>query len=50
MLVNSLAGSQELTCTKEQAAEVLAEAGLSETVRGEALTLAQFAEIANRIV
>ena len=49
MLVNSLAGSPELNCTKEKAAEVLAAAGLPVTVRGEALTPAQFAEIANRI-
>ena len=47
MLVNSLAGSPELDCTKEQAAETLASAGLPETVRGEALTLRQFAEIAD---
>ncbi|MBR7019643.1 MAG: 16S rRNA (adenine(1518)-N(6)/adenine(1519)-N(6))-dimethyltransferase RsmA [Lachnospiraceae bacterium] len=47
MLVNSLAGSTELDCTKEQAAEALAAAGLPETVRGEALTLRQFAEIAD---
>jgi dimethyladenosine transferase len=47
MLVNSLAGSAELGCTKEAAAAALASAGLPETVRGEALTLAQFAELAN---
>ena len=47
MLVNSLAGSSELACTKEQASEALAAAGLPETVRGEALTLEQFAEIAD---
>ena len=49
MLVNSLAGSSELDCTKEQAAEALAAAGLPETVRGEALTLEQFAEIADHL-
>ena len=49
MLVNSLAGSPELNCSKERAAEVLAAAGLPESVRGEALAPAQFAEIANRL-
>ena len=47
MLVNSLEGSTELSCTKAEAAAALAAAGLSETVRGEALTLDQFAAIAD---
>lgn len=46
-LVNSLAGSAELSVDKETAAQTLAGLGFPETVRGEALTLAQFAQIAN---
>ena len=49
MLVNSLEGSTELSCTKAEAAAALAAAGLPETVRGEALTLEQFAAIADRL-
>ena len=48
-LVNSLSNSEDVSCTKEKAAAVLAELGLPETVRGEALTLSQFAEIADRL-
>ncbi|MBP5354111.1 MAG: 16S rRNA (adenine(1518)-N(6)/adenine(1519)-N(6))-dimethyltransferase RsmA [Lachnospiraceae bacterium] len=47
MLVNSLEGSTELSCTKAEVAAALAAAGLPETVRGEALTLDQFAAIAD---
>ena len=46
-LQNGLNNSQELTFTKEQIAQAIAEANLPPAVRGEALTLAQFAELAN---
>ena len=46
-LVNSLAGSGELSCTKEEAVAALRAAGLPETVRGEALTLAQLAVLSD---
>lgn len=44
-LVNSLANAPELSLTKERIAAALAEMGLSETVRGEALSLEQFARL-----
>lgn len=44
-LVNSLANAPELSLTKERTAAALAEMGLSETVRGEALSLEQFARL-----
>lgn len=46
-LVNSLNNSQELACTKEEAAQALEYLGLGASVRGEALTLEEFAGIAN---
>ena len=46
-LVNSLNNSQELACTKEEAARALEYLGLGPSVRGEALTLEEFAGIAN---
>ena len=46
-LVNSLSGSPELSLTKEEAQNLLLEAGLSPLVRGEALTLEQFAELSD---
>ena len=46
-LVNSLNNSQELACTKEEAARALEYLGLGASVRGEALTLEEFAGIAN---
>lgn len=46
-LVNSLNNSQELACTKEEAAQALEYLGLGPSVRGEALTLEKFAGIAN---
>ena len=46
-LVNSLNNSQELACTKEEAAQALEYLGLGPSVRGEALTLEEFAGIAN---
>lgn len=49
-LVNGLGNAPELHIPKEMTAEVLDEMGLSASVRGEALNLAQFAELSNRIV
>lgn len=46
-LVNGLNNSSELTLTKEQIMDALEKAGLSPSVRGEALTLEQFANLAN---
>ena len=46
-LVNSLSGSPELSLTKEEAQNLLLEAGLSPLVRGEALTLEQFAALSD---
>jgi 16S rRNA (adenine1518-N6/adenine1519-N6)-dimethyltransferase len=46
-LVNGLKNSSELSFSKEQAAEAIEKAGLSPSVRGEALTLEQFAQLTN---
>ncbi len=46
-LQNGLSNSPELSFTKEQVAEAIATMGLSPAVRGEALTLEQFAELSN---
>ncbi len=46
-LVNGLSNAADLNLTKVQILEVLASLGLSETIRGEALTLSPFAAIAN---
>lgn len=46
-LVNGLNNSPELTFTKEQITDAIEKAGLAPSVRGEALTLEQFAELAN---
>ncbi len=46
-LQNGLNNSQELSFTKEQIAEAIAEAGFSPSIRGEALTLEQFANLSN---
>lgn len=46
-LVNGLNNAPELHFTKEQIVEALTKMGLSETIRGEALTLEQFAELSN---
>lgn len=45
--VNAVSNFEDLDFTKEELAKALKECGLSETVRGEALTLGQFAEVAN---
>ena len=49
-LVNGLGNAPELHIPKEMATEALEEMGLGANVRGEALTLAQFAELSNRIL
>lgn len=46
-LVNGLNNSQELSFSKELILEAIKAQGLSENIRGEALTLKQFADIAN---
>ena len=46
-LVNSLKNASDLKLEKEQVLEALRTMGLSETVRGEALTLEQFASLAD---
>lgn len=46
-MTNSVGNSPELSVSKEQMAAALEKCGLSATVRGEALTLAQFAELEN---
>lgn len=46
-LQNGLSNSPDIFYTKEQIAEAIKEARLSPSVRGEALTLQQFAELAN---
>ncbi|MBE5940735.1 MAG: 16S rRNA (adenine(1518)-N(6)/adenine(1519)-N(6))-dimethyltransferase RsmA [Lachnospiraceae bacterium] len=46
-LKNSLSNSSELSFSKEQIDEAIESLGVSPTIRGEALTLEQFAELAN---
>jgi len=46
-LVNGLTNAAELNLTKEEVQAALEEVGLSATVRGEALTLEQFAQLTN---
>ena len=48
-LQNGLLNSQELDFTKEQVAAAIATLGVSPSVRGEALTLEQFAALANAL-
>lgn len=48
-LVNALNNSPEINFNKETVLEVLDEAGLTPTVRGEALTLEQFAALSNEL-
>lgn len=48
-LANGLSNAPELGVTREQVTKVLEELGLSPTVRGEALTLEQFAQLSNRL-
>lgn len=46
-LLNSLNNSPEVPVTKEQVSEALDKMGLSQTIRGEALTLEQFAALSD---
>lgn len=46
-LVNALSNAGNLKVSKEKTAQALEEMGLSATIRGEALTLAQFAQLSN---
>lgn len=46
-LVNGLKNSPELSFSKEQIVKAIEKIGKSETIRGEALTLEEFAELAN---
>lgn len=48
-LVNSVSGSPELTVSKDAVLAALAETGISEKIRGEALNLAEFAALANAL-
>ena len=49
-LQNGLNNSSELNFTKEQIADAIAAAGLSPSIRGEALTLAQFAQLTDLLI
>lgn len=49
-LQNSINNSPELSLSKEQVVNALDTMGLSQTIRGEALSLEQFAELANLLV
>ena len=46
-LVNGLTNSPELSFSKEEVTKALEECGYSPTIRGEALTLSEFAKLAN---
>ena len=48
-LVNSVSGSPELTVSKDQILAALAKAGISEKIRGEALSLSDFAKLADAL-
>ena len=48
-LVNGIGNAEGLTYTKEQINEALTALGMSPTVRGEALTLAEFAKLADEL-
>ena len=49
-LVNGLNNAENLSHTKEEIGTVLRQMGLPDTVRGETLTLEQFAELSNRLL
>lgn len=48
-LVNGLKNSSELSFTKEEIVQAIDAIGKSETIRGEVLTLAEFADLANTL-
>ena len=47
--INSVSSSGEMNISKEELREILVELGISETVRGEALTIGQFSQISDAI-
>lgn len=49
-LVNGIGNAADLSCSKEMAQEVLREMGFSETIRGETLTLEEFASLSNHLI
>ena len=49
-LANGLSNEPKLHLTREQVTEAVEKMGLSPTIRGEALTLAQFAELSNLLL
>ena len=48
-LKNALSGAPDLGLTKQQAQEAIEAAGFSPTIRGEALTLKEFAKLADTV-
>jgi len=48
-LLNCISNSNTIKCDKETLKSILGELGISETIRGEALTLSQFAKISDMI-
>lgn len=48
-LANGIANAADISCSREQVQEALEEVGLSASVRGEALTLEQFASLTNEL-
>jgi 16S rRNA (adenine1518-N6/adenine1519-N6)-dimethyltransferase len=48
-LMNGLNNSPELPFTKEEVGQALTALGISENIRGEALTLGQFAALSNQL-
>jgi 16S rRNA (adenine1518-N6/adenine1519-N6)-dimethyltransferase len=49
-LINCVSNSKTINCDKETLREILNKLDISETVRGEALTLVQFSQISNEIM
>ena len=48
-LANGIGNATDIPCSREQVQEILAKMGWSETIRGEALTLEQFASFSNEM-
>ena len=48
-LVNAVENTAGIGISKEEIKDILIDLGMSVTIRGEALTLEQFAELSNRI-
>lgn len=48
-LANGIGNAQDIPCSREQAQEALEKLGFSPSVRGEALTLQEFALLSNEI-